>query len=223
MPSCAVVSRARLRPALAPARGGAPSSSTGVVLPARFGRAAPAARPVPSPGTQGPHKCQAFNRGPDGGPDFGDRVIAALPYFLPLLDSIPFGKFIFLQFPFVGRALAPLAPFNYVYNAIPFGPFIAFLGVYAGIVNNQNLPRFVRYQAAQAVVLDILLIIPQVLLSTFRPGDDGFGLQAYISAYNTLFLFMIISSFIGIGASLTGQVFRLPLVADAADTQVRDF
>lgn len=36
--------------------------------------------------------------------------------------------------------------------------FIIFLGVYNGIVNNQNLPRFVRYNAMQAVLLDILLM-----------------------------------------------------------------
>jgi hypothetical protein len=30
------------------------------------------------------------------------------------------------------------------------------------VVNNTSLPRFIRYNAAQAVVLDILVIIPQV-------------------------------------------------------------
>lgn len=36
--------------------------------------------------------------------------------------------------------------------------FIIFLAVYNGIVNNQNLTRFVRYNAMQAVLLDILLM-----------------------------------------------------------------
>ncbi|KAF5832385.1 hypothetical protein DUNSADRAFT_11756 [Dunaliella salina] len=92
------------------------------------------------------------------GIDPGDRVIASLPYLLPLLDSIPFGKFILLQYPFVARALAPLAPLAALYNSFPFAPFVIFLGVYSGIVANQNLPRFVRYNAMQAVLLDILLM-----------------------------------------------------------------
>lgn len=61
----------------------------------------------------------------------------------------------------MARLLAPLAPLALLYNTIPFGPFLVFLGVYSGIVNNQSLPRFVRYNAMQAVLLDVLLIIPQ--------------------------------------------------------------
>ncbi len=36
--------------------------------------------------------------------------------------------------------------------------FLVFLGIYTGIVNNQNLSRFVRYNAMQAVLLDVLLM-----------------------------------------------------------------
>jgi hypothetical protein len=36
--------------------------------------------------------------------------------------------------------------------------FIIFLGVYSGIVSNTNLSRFIRYNAMQAVLLDILLM-----------------------------------------------------------------
>lgn len=41
---------------------------------------------------------------------------------------------------------------------LPACSFLIFLGIYNGIVNNQNLPRFVRYNAMQAVLLDILLM-----------------------------------------------------------------
>lgn len=54
--------------------------------------------------------------------DLGDRVVATLPYLLPLLDGIPYGKFILFQYPFVARALAPLAPLAMVYNSVPFLP-----------------------------------------------------------------------------------------------------
>jgi hypothetical protein len=70
----------------------------------------------------------------------------------------PAGKFIFLQYPFVARAMAPLAPLAGVYNAVPFLPFVVFLAVYAGIVNNQGVERAVRFNAAQAVLLDVLLM-----------------------------------------------------------------
>jgi hypothetical protein len=36
--------------------------------------------------------------------------------------------------------------------------FILFIGVYSFIVNNQSMGRFIRYNAMQAVLLDILLM-----------------------------------------------------------------
>jgi hypothetical protein len=142
-----------------------------------------------------------------------------LPYLLPLLDTLPYGRYLFLQvstaaaaapsaaggpgqlaaprvaalagaaaatqlqprrrdrraaaqpprpraphppppaqFPFIARALAPLGPVNALYHLFPFAPFIIFLGVYSGIVNNQSLSRYIRYNAMQAVLLDILLM-----------------------------------------------------------------
>lgn len=49
------------------------------------------------------------------------------------------GKYIFVQYPYVARAMAMLAPLQLVYFSIPFLPFIIFLAVYSGIVNNQSL------------------------------------------------------------------------------------
>jgi hypothetical protein len=49
----------------------------------------------------------------------------------------------------------------------------------------------------------------------------GPGLQVYISGYNTIFLFLFACVAYGVGSCLVGQTPRLPLVADAADAQVR--
>eukprot|EP00877_Chromochloris_zofingiensis_P004796 jgi/Chrzof1/14317/UNPLg00589.t1 len=142
---------------------------------------------------------------------------------LPLLDAFPYGRYIFLHYPYIARAMAPLAPVQALYMAIPFLPFIVFLAVYSGIVNNQSLSRFIRYNAMQAVLLDILLIIPQVLLDdVVKQPAGGLALQAYISTNNTIFLFVAVCVAYGTGSCLVGQTPRLPLVADAADSQVRD-
>ncbi len=36
--------------------------------------------------------------------------------------------------------------------------FLVFLGVYTGVANNPNFSYFIRYNAMQAVLLDILLM-----------------------------------------------------------------
>lgn len=48
--------------------------------------------------------------------------------------------------------------------------FLIFLGVYNGIVQNYNLPRFVRYNAMQAVMLDVLImwVLPACALYKWR-------------------------------------------------------
>eukprot|EP00878_Enallax_costatus_P008192 GHUV01008565.1.p1 GENE.GHUV01008565.1~~GHUV01008565.1.p1 ORF type:complete len:126 (+),score=26.23 GHUV01008565.1:377-754(+) len=118
--------------------------------------------------------------------------------------------------------MAPLAPLALLYNSIPLAPFLLFIAVYSFIVNNQSLSRFVRINAMQAVLLDVLLIIPQVLLeSVLHPPEGGPALYLYTSGLNTLFLFVAVSVAYGMGSCAVGQTPRLPLVAEAADTQVR--
>ncbi|GBF98029.1 hypothetical protein Rsub_11140 [Raphidocelis subcapitata] len=170
-------------------------------------------------------QCHAYTR---RGPPATDRLAASLPYLLPLLDTLPFGRYIFLQMPYVARALAPLGPLFTLYHALPFAPFLAFLAIYSGVVNNTSLPRFIRYNAAQAVVLDILVIVPQVLLEAFGRGphstalDLSIGDELYISACSTVFMFVAVCTAYGMGSCAVGQTPRLPLVADAAEQQLRD-
>ena len=45
--------------------------------------------------------------------------------------------------------------------------------------------------------------------------------QAYITTQNTIWIFVAAAVVYGIGASLLGEAARIPLVADAAEQQVR--
>ncbi|BDA47239.1 Protein TIC 20-v, chloroplastic [Coccomyxa sp. Obi] len=153
--------------------------------------------------------------------DFADRAVGALPYLVPLFDGIKYGRFLFLQFPFLPRLLAPLNPLISFYFSFPFASLIVFFAIYGGIVQNQNFSRFVRYNALQAILLDIILIVPGLLENILRPPSGGFGLSLYMNAYNTIFLFVFLAVLYAMGSCLIGQAARLPLVADAADQQVR--
>lgn len=154
-------------------------------------------------------------------PDIAERLLAAVPYLLPFLDSFGYGRFLFYQYPLITRVIAPLAPLVSLYASLPFAPLLAFFGVYLGIVNNMRWSRFVRFNAMQAMLLDILLILPRLAEQVFSTPTGGWALQAYISAQNTVWLFVAACVVVGIGASLTGNTARIPLVADAAEQQVR--
>ena len=49
----------------------------------------------------------------------------------------------------------------------------------------------------------------------------GVGLQIYIQIYNAIFLFIFASVAYGVGSAALGKAARLPLVAEAADAQIR--
>eukprot|EP00879_Flechtneria_rotunda_P002789 GHRR01002998.1.p1 GENE.GHRR01002998.1~~GHRR01002998.1.p1 ORF type:complete len:212 (+),score=45.30 GHRR01002998.1:166-801(+) len=156
-----------------------------------------------------------------GSPDIADRVLAAVPYLLPFLDSFSYGRFLFYQFPQITRVIAPLSPLVSLYSSVPFAPLIAFFGVYLGIVQNQKWSRFVRFNGMQAMLLDILLILPRLAEQVLSTPTSGWGLQAYITAQNTVWIFVAACVAYGIASSLLGQAARIPLVADAAEQQVR--
>ena len=96
--------------------------------------------------------------GGGGGAAIPDRVVASLPYLLPLFDGLRYGKFLFTQFPAFGAILLPFEPLIRLYFSVPFAGLVAFFAVYLGIINNQSLSRFVRFNAMQAVLLDIILV-----------------------------------------------------------------
>ncbi|KAD5507620.1 hypothetical protein E3N88_15323 [Mikania micrantha] len=70
-----------------------------------------------------------------------------------------------------------------------------------------------------AIVLDVLLIFPDLLERGFNP-KDGVGLDLLMSLDSTVFLFMLVCLIYGSSSCFLGQIPRLPIVAEAADRQV---
>lgn len=96
-------------------------------------------------------------------PPVPDRVISILPYVIPLMDSLTFGKYVFAKVPIVGQLLLPpLIPLYSLYRGIPFLAFGVFLALYILVVRNTNISRYIRFNTFQALTLDIALIIPQL-------------------------------------------------------------
>jgi len=167
-----------------------------------------------------------FTMNDDGEYDFSQKSIAALCYMLPLLDSLKYSKFLLIQFPLASLALLPLKPLIELWFALGFLQIAVFFGMYLGIVQNQNMSRFVRFNAQQAILLDILLILPDVLTRLFAGMDGqgptgGIGLQAEVIMFNSVFLFTYISCLVGSVSATSGKTVKLPLIGDASDSQTR--
>nr|XP_043606836.1 protein TIC 20-v, chloroplastic [Erigeron canadensis] len=151
--------------------------------------------------------------------DAPDRLISAVCYFYPFFDGIQYGKYVITQFTFLQTLIQPLVPAIKVFKSFPFNGFLVFLTLYFVVVRNNNFSRYVRFNTMQAIVLDVLLIFPDLIERTFNP-KDGFGLDVLMSLDSTVFLFLLVSLIYGSSSCFLGQVPRLPIVADAADRQV---
>lgn len=148
-----------------------------------------------------------------------ERVIAALGYVLPFFDGIQYGRYFFLQYPVAESLLRPLYPLLSAYKGFPYSNFIAFFSLYLLVVRNPSISRYVRFNAMQAVVLDVLLILPTLVERTFAPRG-GLGFELLVIFYNTVFLFLVACFLFGVVSCILGKTPRLPIVADAADAQV---
>ncbi|EPS63691.1 hypothetical protein M569_11094, partial [Genlisea aurea] len=149
-----------------------------------------------------------------------DRLISAASYFLPLFNGLQYGRYLFAKYPAVAAPLEPLLPLLSLYHSLPYASFVTFFGLYLGVVRNPNLSRYVRFNALQALVLDVLLVVPVLLQRIVSPGRSGIALKLTAWAHSGLFVFIVACFLYGVVSSILGKTPYLPLVAAAADRQL---
>lgn len=101
-----------------------------------------------------------------------DRIKSCVPYLLPILDGDHFGTFIYSRVPPLGMLddllLQPLVHF---YDAIPFGSVLFFLALTLGTRGNTDMSRSVRFNAQQAVLIDVALVFPELIGGSMTDVD----------------------------------------------------
>ena len=94
-------------------------------------------------------------------------------YTLPLKASVPFGYYLFYKYSFLKILLLLTFPIAIIEKSLPFGNFLLFIILFAGLVRNPKVPYFVRYNACQALLIDIALIIISYFLRIFPIVELG--------------------------------------------------
>ena len=92
------------------------------------------------------------------------RLSSVFLYTLPLKASIPFGYYLFYKYSFLKVLLFITFPIAIIEKSLPFGGLLLFIILFAGLARNPKVPYFVRYNACQALLIDIALIIISYLL-----------------------------------------------------------
>ncbi len=148
-----------------------------------------------------------------------DRIFACLPYLLPLIEGLAFGRFIFEQFPAVTILLVPLFPIIQLYQSIPFAGLIIFFVLLLAVVRNESINHFIRFNTMQAILLDIILVVFQLIFS-FLGGAIGAGLVGQTIA-NVVFLGIIAAITYSVVQSALGRYPEIPTISEAVHMQVR--
>ena len=147
------------------------------------------------------------------------RIFAALPYLLPLIDGLAFGRYLFAQFPALQLILLPLVPVITIYQVIPFAGFVIFLALYMLVVRNENIPHFIRFNTMQAILIDIILVLCSLVFQVFASVlSQGFVGE---TLYNMIFLGVLVAFFYSVIQSLLGKYAEIPTLSDAVYMQVR--
>mmetsp|Transcript_55279 Transcript_55279/g.120467 ORF Transcript_55279/g.120467 Transcript_55279/m.120467 type:complete len:423 (-) Transcript_55279:188-1456(-) len=148
----------------------------------------------------------------------GTKVLACLAYLLPLIDSLPFGIGLVNMVPALMPVFALLAIPAALLNAIPFGTLIVFIA-FSALAGNRELPRLVRFNLQQAVLLDIFLFLPQLLSSLV--GMVTGGSVATAGANLAIFVLLLIAvAYCCVTIAMGDEPDGLPWVSQAAKRSI---
>jgi hypothetical protein len=157
-----------------------------------------------------------------------DKLYASLTYILPITEVVGFGAFLFVQFPPLFTVFLPVLKLNQLisFSIIDFISIrlIAWFCVFIFVVRNYKVNHFTRFNAMQALLLDIIVALMGAIIQI---------LEAILGQFAFFpFMLQIIASvtFLGITAAFIYSVFqcilgkyadKIPLISEVAYMQVR--
>ena len=157
-------------------------------------------------------------------PPLWQRLVAPLMYLLPWSDAIPLGfgpDGLFLQYPVLRPLVLPALPLMQLERSIPFGlgGLLLFFVLFLAVVRNPNVPYFLRFNALQALLTDIALIVLSIgfrlLLQPIAAGTLLLGTlsSAVVVTVLAILLFSLVECLRGREPDLPGisQAFRMQL------------
>ena len=138
------------------------------------------------------------------------RLSSVFLYTLPLKASIPFGINLFYKYSFLKLLLFITLPIDMIEKSLPFGSFLLFIILFLGLARNPKVPYFVRYNACQALLIDIALIIISYLLGILPIAELGAIIFVFI-----LFIFIY-----SISLCIYGIEPEIPFISESVRMQI---
>ena len=138
------------------------------------------------------------------------RIISIILYTFPLKAAIPFGFALFYKFTFLKVFLFLTFPIALLEKSLPLGNLLLFLIIFFGIVRNMNVPYYVRFNACQALLLNIAIIILSYIIQIFPLPELSY----------TVFLSTTILTIYSISQCIYGIEPEIPLISKSVRMQI---
>ena len=100
-------------------------------------------------------------------PSIGTKILGALLYIIPWADCLIFGNHLYIKYPFSQIIQIPAIPILLIERSIPFGNLLLFLGIFIGLVKNNKVSYFLRFNALQSLLMNIGIIIISFIFQIF--------------------------------------------------------
>ena len=125
-------------------------------------------------------------------PSLGARILGILLYMIPWSDSLIFGNHLFIKYPFIQIIQIPAIPIILIERSIPFGSLLLFFAIFIGLVRNNQISFFLRFNALQSLLLNIgIIIISFIFEIVFSPFLNSLIIRT-ISSTLLISLFSVI-------------------------------
>lgn len=163
----------------------------------------------------------------DAPPTNKDKLVSVLPYLLPLLDGLQWGRFLILD---IEKAngdnplFIALAVLYTLYRSIPFSGFLAFLAINI-LSSNTRINRLVRFNLQQSIFVDLALILPGILtgVAAVALPTLGVSLPTNFSELGADFVFgllLLTLSYCTISSLLGITPDKIPFVSQAVNDRM---
>jgi len=138
------------------------------------------------------------------------RLSSIFLYTIPLKASIPFGYFLFYKYSFLKILFLITFPIATIEKSLPFSGLLLFIILFAGLAKNPKVPYFVRYNACQALLINVALIIVSYLLRIAPIVELG----------SIIFIFILSIFIYSISQCLYGVEPEIPLISRSVRMQI---
>ena len=149
---------------------------------------------------------------------FWQRLLGIIFYLLPWSDSLPFGRYLFVEIPLLQLIAIPALPIIFIQSFIPLGSLILFLVIFILIIRNPKVPYFLRFNSLQAILINIGIIIINYIFEIFL---QPFGNILLVRTFSSTILLLILAMiFFSILECVQGKEADLPLITNAVKIQL---